>query len=82
MPILTTRKWSRVAAAIGAGLMFVVVTATGQANPAIWQLEWPNTDFTKHSVPLDEIFSGGVPKDGIPPIYEPRFAAIEEVQRL
>lgn len=82
MPLFLTRKWSRFAAALGAGLMLFVVSSAGQANPAFWQLEWPNTDFSKHSVPLDEIFSGGVPKDGIPPIYDPQFASIDEVSTL
>src|SRR5918993_48035 len=30
------------------------------------------TDFAKHSVPLSEFQSGGPPRDGIPPIDEPR----------
>jgi Protein of unknown function (DUF3179) len=30
------------------------------------------TDFSRHSVPLGEFISGGPPKDGIPPIDEPR----------
>ena len=82
MPLLTTQKWGRVGALIAAALLFLAVSASGQANPAFWKLEWPRTDFSKSNVPLDEIFSGGVPKDGIPPIYEPRFAPIAEVDRL
>ena len=35
-------------------------------------LGW-RTDFSKASVALDEIRSGGPPKDGIPPIDRPRF---------
>ena len=31
------------------------------------------TDFSRHTVPLDEIVSGGPPRDGIPPIDEPNF---------
>src|SRR5688572_27142001 len=31
------------------------------------------TDFSKHSVPLSEISSGGPPRDGIPPIDQPRY---------
>ncbi len=31
------------------------------------------TDFSRHSVPYDEILSGGPPRDGIPPIDDPRF---------
>ncbi len=30
------------------------------------------TDFAKHSVPLSEFQSGGPPRDGIPPVDEPR----------
>jgi hypothetical protein len=35
------------------------------------------TDFTRHSVPYDEILSGGPPKDGIPAIDEPSFVSVE-----
>ena len=38
---------------------------------------WPNTDFERHTVPLEEIMPGGPPKDGIPPIDEPRFVGVE-----
>ena len=34
------------------------------------------TDFSNHSVPFNEIFSGGVPRDGIPPIDNPEFASL------
>ena len=36
------------------------------------------TDFSKHSVSLDEILSGGPPKDGIPAVDEPRFVSVNE----
>ncbi|MEE8174025.1 MAG: DUF3179 domain-containing protein [Dehalococcoidia bacterium] len=36
------------------------------------------TDFSKHSVPYSEIISGGVPRDGIPPIYDPKFESVTE----
>lgn len=35
------------------------------------------TDFSKHSVPLGEFVSGGPPRDGIPPIDEPKFVSVE-----
>ena len=38
--------------------------------------QWPNTDFDKALVDLDEIFSGGPPKDGIPAIDEPKFVSV------
>lgn len=41
--------------------------------PDWWRAEFPKTDFSKHAVPLTEIFSGGPPKDGIPSIDRPKF---------
>ena len=82
MPLITTAKWSRAAAAISAGALLLIVSTSGQANPAFWKLEWRKTDFSKSNVPFDEIMSGGVRKDGIPPIDNPRFAPIAEVERL
>ena len=35
-------------------------------------------DFSKHSVPLDQILSGGPPKDGIPAILKPTFIKAAE----
>jgi Protein of unknown function (DUF3179) len=35
------------------------------------------TDFSRHTVPLNEFESGGVPKDGIPAIDEPDFTTVE-----
>jgi len=34
-------------------------------------------DYSKHSIPLDEISSGGPDKDGIPAIDRPRFVRAE-----
>jgi len=42
--------------------------------------EW-KTNFKKHSVPLNEIISGGPPKDGIPAIDTPRFETVAEGDR-
>ena len=48
------------------------------AEPAHWRLEWPQTDFTRHSVDLDEIIPGGPPRDGIPAIDAPEFVPVAE----
>ncbi|GMQ90238.1 MAG: DUF3179 domain-containing protein [Gammaproteobacteria bacterium] len=40
-----------------------------------WDKEWPRTDFSRKTVDLLEISSGGVPKDGIPAIDEPDFVS-------
>ena len=39
-------------------------------------------DFSQHSVPLDEILSGGPPKDGIPAILNPVFVEAQEATFL
>lgn len=39
---------------------------------------WPNTDFSRSLVDLDEITSGGPPRDGIPPIDSPSFDSAAE----
>jgi uncharacterized protein DUF3179 len=40
------------------------------------------TDFARHSVPLDEITSGGPGKDGIPALDHPRFVDIGAARRF
>ncbi|MDA1127411.1 MAG: DUF3179 domain-containing (seleno)protein [Chloroflexi bacterium] len=40
------------------------------------------TDFSRHTIPFDNILSGGVGRDGIPPIDRPRFETIEEVDSV
>ena len=42
------------------------------------------TDFSKklETVKFDEIFSGGLPKDGIPAIDKPKFEPISEIDHL
>ena len=37
-----------------------------------------STDFSKHSIPYDEILSGGPGKNGIPAIDDPQFISIDE----
>lgn len=42
--------------------------------------EW-RTDFSRHTVPLEEIVSGGPPKDGIPAIDKPTFETVRGADR-
>jgi Protein of unknown function (DUF3179) len=61
----------------------LTVQISGVAGaPPQWSREWPRTDFSKASVPLDEIVSGGVPKDGIPAIDNPEFLSAAETHAL
>lgn len=61
------------------GLAAFSLLTAGPDVPPDWRAEWPATDFSRHTVPLREITSGGPPRDGIPPIDQPRF---EPVGRL
>lgn len=45
--------------------------------PASTQGEF-STDFSRHTIPYSEIFSGGPPKDGIPAIDAPQFVSVGE----
>jgi Protein of unknown function (DUF3179) len=38
------------------------------------------TDFSRHSVPLSEFLPGGPPRDGIPPLDEPKIEGIAEAE--
>lgn len=56
------------------------VTAVPTSTLGQFGGEW-TTDFSKHTVPLDEIVSAGPPKDGIPAIDHPRFVTVGEADR-
>ncbi|MEX1994728.1 MAG: DUF3179 domain-containing protein [Steroidobacteraceae bacterium] len=57
------------------------VVAAGAAPLRQLEKSWPHTDFSRRTVALDEIESGGVPKDGIPAIDAPAFESITSAQR-
>ncbi len=44
-------------------------------------IEWRKTDFSKSIVNLEEIESGGPPKDGIPAIDKPKFISINHANK-
>ncbi|MBI4301706.1 MAG: DUF3179 domain-containing protein [Chloroflexi bacterium] len=47
--------------------------------PSFSRRGW-KTDFTKYSVPLNEISSGGPERDGIPPIDQPKLLAVADAK--
>jgi len=65
-------------AAQAAGALLCALAGLAAAQSAVAQTdfdrrEWPRTDFSRRTVDLGEIESGGPPKDGIPAIDRPRF---------
>jgi hypothetical protein len=65
-----------VAAACGGGPQRGMA-GTPDDQPGFDTAGW-KTDFSNHSVPLSEFRSGGPPRDGIPPIDEPKFVSQRE----
>lgn len=65
--------------AIFAGLVFILAALPVRADPDPREEENWKTDFSRHSVELSQIISGGPPRDGIPSIDNPRFAPLAEV---
>jgi hypothetical protein len=61
-------------------LILAVSVATAQSSR--FEHAWPNTDFARLAVDLDEVISGGPPRDGIPAILEPSFVQASEETRL
>ncbi|RLA37559.1 MAG: hypothetical protein DRR03_02260 [Gammaproteobacteria bacterium] len=60
------------------GPQLVATLAEARVSPQLMELQWSDTDFSRLSINLDEIQSGGPPKDGIPAIDRPRFVTTSE----
>ena len=58
-------------------LVLLLISSSAGANPFL-QAPWPDTDFSKSTIDLDEVMSGGPPRDGIPAIDKPKFDTISE----
>ncbi len=74
----TTRKLPVATAAKSfiPALAVILLAGPVAAQSADWSAEWPNTDFSRSSVDLAEIISGGPPRDGIPALSDPTFTEI------
>jgi hypothetical protein len=46
----------------------------------VWKTKAADWDFTKHVIPLDEIESGGPPKDGIPALTSPKYLSAGQAE--
>lgn len=69
---------------MGAAALTLLASLSGGAAAqidAMDRAEWSRTDFSKSTVNMEEIMSGGPPKDGIPAIDRPRFVAFREADR-
>ncbi len=66
--------------------IFLSITALSGAfaaePPSYWSREWKSTDFSRSLIEFDEIRSGGPPKDGIPAIDDPQYAAVGDISDI
>lgn len=60
------------------GSLILSTSVIGWSDAAAQLADDWRTDFSKHIVPLNEIVSGGPPKDGIPPIDNPKFVSVRD----
>lgn len=63
------------------GILFAGTALSSDRHIDYWKAAWPRTDFSKHTVPFEDIQDGGPPKDGIAAIDKPRFDAVETAAR-
>ena len=62
------------------GWALPLIACSGERAPVTAQETW-TTDFSKSTVPMSEIVSGGPPKDGIPAIDDPVFIPVDRADR-
>lgn len=60
----------------------VLTASLASATPERWAREGWKTDFAQKSIGLDEILSGGIGRDVIPPIDKPVFKLVDEVTHV
>ena len=81
LSLFTSRRWSYrlIRIAVIATVAWWLVNSSGFVSAQLpSSLEWPHTDFDTAIVDMDEIMSGGPPKDGIPAIDNPKFVSQAE----
>jgi len=76
--MIAWRSRNSAAALLATALLAAIATAAAQGDEL--RLEWPNTDFSKRTVEISEIESGGPPKDGIPALDRPGFMSVRRAE--
>jgi len=83
-PAAAQSESATAAATPTSGTANTAVPAAAAASDSVERPSWASanwkTNFARHSVPFDEIMSGGVGRDGIPSIDAPEFISNTEAQ--
>lgn len=64
------------------GLFLLLAPLPAPAQDGGFAADWPATDFTRLTIDLSEVMSGGPPRDGIPAILSPGFRPAAGETRL
>jgi hypothetical protein len=76
---IASKHWSARATRILAVATLAVLALRDIAQAQLpSSFEWPKTNFEKAAVDMNEIMSGGPPRDGIPPVDDPAFVGVDE----
>ena len=67
-------------AALALSLTVAGMQVAGAQSPDEWSEEFPKTDFSRATVPFSEIRSGGPRRDTIPPIHDPQYEPVAELE--
>jgi hypothetical protein len=59
--------------------VFPVILALLLAIAVTAQADW---DYSKHSIPVEDIRGGGPPRDGIPALFDPEYISAGEADKL
>jgi hypothetical protein len=59
--------------------VFPVILALFLAIAGTAQADW---DYSKHSIPVEDIRGGGPPRDGIPALFDPEYISGGEADKL
>ncbi len=63
------------------GLVALLLTVfAAEADVDLWEKDWRKTDFSRHSVDLAEIVTGGIKRDVIPAIDDPTIGDLEKAR--
>ena len=79
MPILSRR--ATIVTSLALALANIGLPASAEV-PRGWEREFPLTDFSRSTIDLSEIISGGPPRDGIPAIDDPAMLSAADGTRL
>lgn len=75
-------SWSRLRFLVLGAVALTLSSMPAVADIDKWEKDWRKTDFSRHSVDLTEIITGGIGRDVIPAIDEPAIGDLEKARQV